>query len=495
MISRVLNGAAISTGVCATIQELRGKAKADVGAVIIADEALRSDTVEQFGQVLQSQDSWSDLPVIVLTVGGESSAATRYRLHLLSPLGNITLLERPLRAETAISAVQAALRTRRYQYRIRDLLEAEQRASEALRESEQHLRYTVELNPQVPWTADPDGKLETFSDRWLSLTGLRRDEAMNGGWSLVTHPEDQAAASSAWQHSIKTGEPYDVAQRIKLADGSFRWMRSRANPRREADGRIVRWYGTTEDIDQEKLSEEMLRESNAELRAVNRELEEFAYVASHDLQEPLRMINIYTQMLMRKLSPHLDDSTQQYADFIKNGVIRMEALLHDLLSFSRLIHSDRQSAGEADLTNALKQAITTLGPTLEELGADISFACLPAVRGDEGQLAQVFQNLLSNALKYRKPFEQPRIEVEAKPHPTGWKICVKDNGIGFDQRHGNQIFGLFKRLFKDEYPGTGIGLAICKRIVERYGGQIWAESVPDKGSTFFFTLERVDANE
>ncbi|MCU1293410.1 MAG: sensory box histidine kinase/response regulator, partial [Bryobacterales bacterium] len=316
LIGQVLRTAGISAEVCSTLEEVTAELNSGVGAVILADEGLRPGNIEQFSRLLRDQESWSDLPVIVLTGAGEANKLTRHRLRLLTPLANVTLLERPLRTETAISAVQTALRARRHQYRVRDLMETQRKVMEALRESEDHLRHTVELNPQVPWTANPDGTLESFSDRWCNLTGLSREEALRGGWSIVAHPDDGPAGLDAWFHSVRTGEPYDVEQRIRLADGSFCWMRSRARPRRSETGEIVRWYGTTEDVHERRLAEEKLHEANAELRATNRELEEFAYVSSHDLQEPLRMINIYTQMLMRKLEGNLDRDILRYSDFI-----------------------------------------------------------------------------------------------------------------------------------------------------------------------------------
>jgi CheY-like chemotaxis protein len=163
----------------------------------------------------------------------------------------------------------------------------------------------------------------------------------------------------------------------------------------------------------------------------------------------------------------------------------MENLLHDLLSFSHLIHQEITPTHVADLSAALSQALSMLAPRIEEAGAKITYNGLPTVCGEQGQLSQVFQNLLSNALKYRKANEQVHIEISAKRDPKGWVIGVIDNGIGFEQKHADQIFGLFKRLYRDEYAGTGVGLAICKRIIERNGGTIWAESEPGKGSAFF----------
>jgi light-regulated signal transduction histidine kinase (bacteriophytochrome) len=228
-----------------------------------------------------------------------------------------------------------------------------------------------------------------------------------------------------------------------------------------------------------------------ELERANRELEEFAYVASHDLQEPLRMVNVYTQLLIRR---HVGDNPQakQYAAIIHQGVSRMEALIHDLLAFSRTIHSDELQATTADLSAALEEAKSVLEDRIEESGAQITAPLLPAVHGDTAQMAQVFQNLLSNALKYRKNDTCPVIYITAESDGVNWTIAVADNGIGFDSQYTERIFGLFKRLHKTEYAGTGLGLAICRRIVERYKGRIWARSTPGEGSTFYFSLPRCE---
>ena len=231
-----------------------------------------------------------------------------------------------------------------------------------------------------------------------------------------------------------------------------------------------------------------MQEANAELTATNRELEEFAYAASHDLQEPLRMVNIYTQVIIGQTAGVLDSETRKCAAFVQRGVKRMETLLHDLLRFSRVVHSESPCATDQCLDDAFRESLAILRTRIEECGAAITNRGLPRVLCDRAQFSQVFENLLSNALKYRKAGQRPRVVVFSERQGSCWMIGVKDDGIGFEQKYADKIFGLFKRLHRDEYPGTGIGLAICKRIVERQGGKIWVESEPDGGSTFYFTV-------
>ncbi|MCU1325237.1 MAG: sensor histidine kinase, sensory box, partial [Bryobacterales bacterium] len=247
--------------------------------------------------------------------------------------------------------------------------------------------------------------------------------------------------------------------------------------------------GTTVGIVAIAIDVEAHVRARQELERANRELEEFAYVASHDLQEPLRMVNVYTQLLIRR---HVGENpqAQQYATIIHKGVERMEALIHDVLTFSRTIHSTERSAELADLSVSLSEAMSVLKDRIEESGTVITAPPMPAVSGDAAQLAQVFQNLLSNAIKYQGDGARPQIEVSTECDKVNWIIAVRDNGIGFEPHHAERIFGLFKRLHKSEFPGTGLGLAICRRIIERHGGRIWAESQPGVGSTFYFSLPR-----
>jgi light-regulated signal transduction histidine kinase (bacteriophytochrome) len=203
------------------------------------------------------------------------------------------------------------------------------------------------------------------------------------------------------------------------------------------------------------------------------------------------MVNTYSQLFLKRLGPQASPELQQHAEYIRTGVRRMETLLRDLLTYSRVGHQEFAiETGTADLQAALQQALADLEATIRDTQAEVSVEPLPIVVGEQSQLSHVFLNLLSNAIKYRRPAERPCVRVAAKHIGDEWIISVADNGIGFDQRHAERIFGLFKRLHRqEEYPGTGLGLAISKRIVERYGGRIWAESRPGVGSRFFFALQ------
>ena len=230
-----------------------------------------------------------------------------------------------------------------------------------------------------------------------------------------------------------------------------------------------------------------LEQSVAELGRSNADLQQFAYVASHDLQEPLRMVSSYTQLLARRYKGKLDTDADEFIAFAVDGATRMQRLIQDLLAYSRVSTGGHQFK-PTSVDAALGYALDNLRHAMKESGAVVTHDPLPTVIGDEKQLAQLFQNLLSNAVKFRG-HEPPRIHVSAKRTDVEWLFSVRDNGIGLDAQYADRIFVIFQRLHnRQEYPGTGIGLAICKKIVERHGGRIWVESEPGKGATFYFTI-------
>ncbi len=236
-----------------------------------------------------------------------------------------------------------------------------------------------------------------------------------------------------------------------------------------------------------------LEHSNVDLMRSNRDLEQFAYIASHDLQEPLRAVAGFTTLLEQRYQDKLDEKADSYIRFIVDGVSRMQALINGLLEYSRV--NTRGGVPEpVPADRALQEALANLRTAIEQSGAVVTVTPLPTVRADLAQLTHVFQNLIENALKFRSE-RRPEIEIGARPEDGFWRFWTRDNGIGIDPRYADRIFLIFQRLHtRDKYPGTGIGLAICKRIIERHGGKIWVESQPGQGSTFYFTLPEKGAH-
>jgi light-regulated signal transduction histidine kinase (bacteriophytochrome) len=230
------------------------------------------------------------------------------------------------------------------------------------------------------------------------------------------------------------------------------------------------------------------KQTGEELARSNKDLEQFAYVASHDLQEPLRIVSGYLQLLERRYRDKLDKDADEFIDFAVDGARRMQSLIIDLLAYSRVGTKGRTSA-PTDAGAALHRALANLKTAITEADAVVSSGQLPTVTADPVQLAQVFQNLVGNAIKFCRTDRRPEIQVSAEPYDGRWRFSVKDNGIGIEPQYVERVFVIFQRLHtRDKYPGTGIGLAICKKIVERHGGRIWVESTPGEGSTFYFTI-------
>jgi PAS domain S-box-containing protein len=335
----------------------------------------------------------------------------------------------------------------------------------------------------------------------VDYTGIPEEEQLGYRWLEQLHPEDRDKTVSDWMEKVKTGSRFDIEFRIRKSDGIYHWFKTRAVPMRDADGNIIKWFGSNTDFDEIIKAQEQLKVSSKELeqkvkeldiaiidlKRSNQELEQFAYVASHDLQEPLRMVSSYTQLLERRYKDQLDQDAKDFIFYAVDGANRMQHLINDLLDYSRVTTRGKPFV-KLDLSTVLGHAIANLQKKVQETGAMIVNDDLPFVYGDEVQLVRVFQNLLDNAMKFRGT-DPPRINVTAKTIDDKIQISISDNGIGIDKIYTVRVFTIFQRLHnKIEYPGTGIGLAICKRTVERHGGKIWFESEPGKGTTFIFTL-------
>jgi len=354
---------------------------------------------------------------------------------------------------------------------------------EALREAEkarERLRFMAESMPQKIFTALPDGDTDYLNRQWTEFTGLALDQIQNWGWAQFVHPDDLDSNIQAWRHSLETGEPFHYQHRFRRADGVYRWHLSRALAMRNAGGQILLWIGSCTDIHEQKETEE-------ELRRVNDDLQQFAYSASHDLQEPIRNVAVYSQIVSNRYHALLDAEGQQFLGFLTEGGRRLAKLVDDLLAYTRAGAGELNPAA-VESSAVLEDALASLAETIRESDAQVTYDPLPEVYMGATHLQQLFQNLISNGLKYRNQ-NAPRIHISAVKLGAAWRFSVQDNGIGLDAKYKEVIFGVFKRLHRDQkYTGTGIGLAICQRVVERYGGRIWVESESGKGATFFFTV-------
>jgi PAS domain S-box-containing protein len=356
---------------------------------------------------------------------------------------------------------------------------------EALREAEkarERFRFMAESMPQKIFTATPTGDVDYFNRQWMEFTGLSFEQIRDWGWTQFIHPDDLQENLLVWRSAIATGEPFTFEHRFRRADGAYRWHLSRVHAMRDPQGNVSMWIGSNTEIHEQKQKEE-------ELRRANYDLQQFAYSASHDLQEPVRNVAVYSELVAKRYHDLLDADGQQFLGFLTEGGRRLAMLINDLLAYTKA------GVVDADLTPldssaVLKQTLTGLAEAIRESDAVVTYDLLPEVSMGETHLQQIFQNLIGNALKYRKG-DAPRIHISVGEAGSAWCFSVRDNGIGIDSQYKEKIFGIFKRLHRDDkYSGTGIGLAICQRVVERYGGRIWVESTLGEGSTFSFTIPR-----
>ena len=291
-------------------------------------------------------------------------------------------------------------------------------------------------------------------------------------------------------------EPSETGDEVDAIMVGFNWLAEELAIRENALQQLVkeRTADLEKALETVEHQEARLRLTVAELARSNGELEQFAYVASHDLQEPLRMVGSYTSLLKRRYQGKLDAEADEFIDFAMDGVNRMRALINDLLTYSRLGREERPLE-VTDARAAVDRAVANLQTAIVERGAVVTIGQLPTVMGNFSQLTQLFQNLVGNGLKFCKQ-NQPEIHIDAERNGPEWTLSVRDNGIGIDPQYRDRIFLIFQRLHKrDEYEGTGIGLAICRKVVEQHGGRIWVESEPGKGATFRFTLRAMDRLE
>jgi len=360
--------------------------------------------------------------------------------------------------------------------------EAEERArrEEELREAGERLRFMAESMPQKIFTVTVAGDVDYFNQQWLQFTGLNFEQLKGWGWTKIVHPDDLEENVELWRNAIQSGEPFQYIHRLRRADGAYRWHLTRARAMRDYAGQVSMWIGSDTDIDEQKRRE-------VELRRLNDDLKQFAFAASHDLQEPLRMMTSYSQLLLKGYQGNPDPEAAICVDFITRGAQRMRDLLADLLSYTKVTADEEQPSECVDLNAILHGVQQDLASVIETSAAVITSDPLPMLYLHEAHVRQLLQNLISNAIKY-KGDSPPRIHIQVTKELSHWRFAVSDNGMGIEPEYHQTIFGVFKRLHGKTIPGTGIGLAICQRVVERYGGRIWVDSTPHEGSTFYFTL-------
>jgi len=429
----------------------------------------------------------------------ETQAALRDRVAEQSSVQGVELEITNRRGErlTLLNSVEAVDNPRgRYYLSVFVDITQRKRAEEEVRRAQETLAAAQRIGHVGSWEWDVVQDKSTWSDEMFRIFGLDPAQpAVNYQRALtMMHPEDRERFVADVKAAVEGPAPYYSEYRIVRSDGEVRFLTSQGEVTRDSAGRALRMVGAVHDLTGRKRAEldvirtrEEITVKAAELSRSNAELEQFAYVASHDLQEPLRMISSYLQLIETRYKGKLDADADDFIRYGVDGAKRMQALINDLLSFSR-VGTRGAAFQEVDSAKALEAALQNLEVAVEEARANVSHGPLPSVWGDGGQLTQLFQNLVGNAIKFRSATD-PDVRIEASRDGPAWAFSVKDNGIGIEPKHFDRIFIVFQRLHgRGDYPGTGIGLAISKKIVERHGGRIWVESEPGKGSAFHFTI-------
>lgn len=389
-----------------------------------------------------------------------------------------------------------------------------------LRASVERFRTLTEAVPQMVWTADPEGNVTFFNRRWHEYTGLPVVGTTTRTWGDAIHPDDAEVLQEDWRSTV-TGEPGPFTSEFRLrrgSDGEYRWMLSTGVPLRDVSGSVHEWVGSLTDIDDQKRQAETLermvqdrtaalvdeigertraeqqaRAAAVELERSNRELQEFAYIASHDLQEPLRKIQAFGDRLRTRFRNELPETGQEYVDRMYGAAGRMRRLIDDLLNYSR-VTTQALPFRRIALDGVIREVVSDLDELITQASATVNCGPVPALAADPTQMRQLFQNLIVNAVKFHRPGISPVIDINGAhvDEPGMGEACrvtIRDNGIGFDEKYLDRIFQVFQRLHgRNEFEGSGVGLAICRKIVERHNGTITAHSRPGEGATFVITL-------
>ena len=358
-----------------------------------------------------------------------------------------------------------------------------------VRMEEARYRTLVELLPAITFMAVFDAGLSEFyvSPQIESMLGYSQQEWVENPvlWYECLHPDDRERWNNEFAQTLALGKPFRAAYRFLARDGRVVWLHGEVRIARSDVGQPIFIHGVGFDITQMKEAERLARQAE-ELTRSNTELDQFAYIASHDLREPLRTVATYTQRLQKLYQGRLDEVADDCMARVISGARLMDRLIDDLYTYSRVGRQGK--AAPVDCASVYAAVCANLQTALEEAKASVTAESLPTVMGVETELVRLFQNLIGNAVKFRgdRPVE---VHVGVQRREDQWLFAVRDNGIGIEPQYWERVFGIGERLHsKTKYPGTGFGLAISRKIVEHHGGRIWVESVPGQGSTFYFTL-------
>lgn len=475
-------------------EALRYLLEDDFAAILLDVRMPELDGFET-AQLIRSRPRSRQTPILFLT-------GYRNEEHLFRgyDLGAVDFLFKPIVPEVLRSKVAVFVELSRGNAKLQEQADALRMQAEVLRKAEQKFRSLLAAAPDAMIVCREDGEILMINSQTEILFNCPRTDLISKnirtlvpGWEYRVNPGWDGEFGSSAAPPVERGIELYVFPRGRdpfQSEFSF-------SPLHTEEGTVVTC--AVRDISERKRTEEHIRELNANLESrvmertealmrSNEELQQFAYVASHDLQEPLRTVSIYAQLLAKRYRGQLAGDADQFIKFIVEGSERMENLIHDLLDFSRVDARGADFFTRMNCSEALDDAIGNLHSLIEESGAVLTRGALPSVTGDPVQLTRLFQNLLVNSIKYRSD-DVPRIHIQAERHNDEWVFAVRDNGIGIEPQYAEKVFGIFKILQpRDKTSGSGMGLAICRKIVTRHEGRIWVESTLGRGATFHFTL-------
>jgi PAS domain S-box-containing protein len=487
----ILERSGMKAQACRDVADVVHQAGNGCGAVVLAEETLGTTSVQTLTELLSRQPSWSEIPICIIAGAGQGKRDISRRLAVFNSAGSVTVLERPFRPDTLVNTLKVALRSRRRQFQVRDLLEERTALGE-------RFRLMAESMPQKVFTAQPDGEIDYVNQQWIEFIGPGFKGIKGWDWSQIVHPDEREETIRHWKCSVETGAPFQIEHRFRRHDNVYCWHLSRANALKDAHGKILLWIGSNTDIESQKQAaaslEQLVQQRTASLEETNQQLEAFCYTIAHDLRAPLRAQQGFSSVLLEEFGEVLGPHGRDYAERIRKAALRLDALVNDLLAYSRISRAD-VGLTRVNLQKAVSEVCKEMAFDIQAAKATVQADPFELfIMGHELTLKIAITNLVSNAIKFLRPGIPPEVRIRAEERGCWVRLWIEDNGIGIAPEHREQIFGVFTRLHKSgQHPGTGVGLAIVQKGVERMGGRVGVESNNGAGSRFWIELEKAAA--